>query len=133
MKKVILSIGLVLVSLLSYSQELQKPADPNGFENMTSEQIKTEVLSSKGIESGLYKEYVSYRAAVNEYKKSLPKDKPKFEFEGWKLESRTISNVGNKSHIYKTYSKRSAGKTIYVAVHYINGVEFSRTRHYANY
>ena len=102
---------IVMLSVGFANAQVEKPADPNNFEQMTSEQIKSDVLSSKGIESGMYKEYITWRTAYNEYTKSLPKEKSTYvnEWEGWKIESSNFSSTGSKRVSYIVYSKKSAG------------------------
>ena len=50
------------------------------------------------------------------------------EWRGWKIDSKTTSNVGGKRHLLITYTRELYGKTTYVLVHYINGLVKSRTK-----
>ena len=54
-------------------------------------------------------------------------NKRKSVWEGWKTYSRTTSNIRGKNHSFVTYHRELYGKTTYVAVHYINGIEKSRS------
>ena len=119
LKKVMLVAALAIGSL-SYGQGNDRLKEINskyGFNNMSSEQIR-EMLYSEDVEK--WKSYVEYRSIIN----SLPKVD---EWKDWKVVSYTKSNIGGHFSTLTVYSKKINGKTKYISVSRIDGVEKSRT------
>ena len=93
------------------------------FGFMSSSELKKKVLSTEGVESGLYKEYVAWRNKKNAFNEWL-KNKKVNEFKGAEIISRSTSSNVTVIHYRK---KLSTTKTCNIIVTYINGKEDGRT------
>ena len=93
------------------------------FGSMSSYKLKTYVLSAKGVESGLYKEYVAWRKKVNAWDEYM-KSRKVNEFKDAEIISMSTSKNVTIIHYRK---KLSSSKTCSIIVTYVNGKEDGRT------
>jgi hypothetical protein len=150
MKKMLLKnwfyIVLILVFGLKYgTAQLQMSPDVKitelndkwGFDKMSDDQT-IDVLLSRRTNQKQYYAYIFYKRLLKQKEEGVARvakanvnraraKKRESEWKGWKTYSRTTSNVGGMNHSFVTYYRELYGKTTYVAVHYINGIEKSRS------
>jgi len=150
MKKMLLKnwfwIVLILVFGLKYgtAQLIMSPDvkitelnDKWGFEDMSSDET-IDVLLDRKVNEDQYYAYIYYKRLLKEKKQGDVRvakanvnraraKKRESEWKGWKTYSRTTSNIGGKNHSFVTYHRELYGKTTFVAVHYINSIEKSRS------
>ncbi len=123
--------------IMSPDVQITELNDKWGFDKMSDDQT-TDVLLSRRTNQKQYYAYVFYKRLLKQKKEGVAREikananrykakKIESEWKGWKTYSRTTSNMGGKNHSFVTYYREQYGKTTYVAVHYINSIEKSRS------